>query len=222
MGSCPNLESVCQVFYVPRHVTRELKVFIIKFAVWCGVAGLVWFVTTTLLDGAPPYLVPGIFLAGAIHLGLLDRSSLPGEGGGMLKRGAGLLLLTLGIWLATDGGAGEKIAWQTYSEEMLTLARQQRQPVMIDFRQETCSKCKAMERNVFTTHKVAEAAAPFLALRVDLTADTPGNRQLGERYCIKAFPTVVFLGPDGTERSNLRLVGYEPPAFFAARVDSAR
>jgi thiol:disulfide interchange protein DsbD len=79
-----------------------------------------------------------------------------------------------------------------------------------------------LERKVFSNARVAAAAEEFLPLRVDLTDVTPAEAALAEKFHIEAFPTVVFIGGDGKERANLRLVGYENARFFTERVQSAR
>jgi thiol:disulfide interchange protein DsbD len=93
---------------------------------------------------------------------------------------------------------------------------------MIDFTSRNCAPCVEMERKVFSHQRVGDAAAPFLALRADLTVDNASNQKLAEKFGIGAFPTVVFISTNGVERVNLRLVGYEDALRFAQRVESAR
>ena len=193
-----------------------------KVAAWFGVALVAHFLATTLLFGAPPYLVPGILVLGALQIGLLDRTRLPAGEGTMLKRGMGLLMLSVAVWIATAGEGPEKIAWQKYSDEVLDAARRNNRPVMIDFTSRTCGPCRMMERSVFSNARVGEAAKNFLPLRADLTDDTPAAVAIATKFGIEAFPTVVFIGGDGKERTNLRLVGFENARFFAERVESAR
>ena len=189
---------------------------------WAGIALAVHFTTTLLLGGPIDYLVPGILVLGALQLGLLDRTALPGDGGTMLKRGVGLLLITFALWLAMDGGGENKIPWQTYSEAVMQAARDGRRPVMIDFTSELCPPCHQMDRKVFSNQRVADAAREFIALRVDCTTLDPEKLALAEKFSIEAFPTIVFVGADGKERANLRLVGFEHATFFAERLESAR
>ena len=196
--------------------------FALKVAAWILAALAVHFLTTIFLGGPPDYVVPGILLLGALQIGLLDRTPLPADSGKMLKRGVALLMAAFALWVGTNPGMAEKIPWQTYSDEALTAARKGGRPVMIDFTSQNCPPCLEMERKVFTNRRVADAAKDFLALRADLTAGGAAGRALGEKFGIEAFPTIVFIGTDGKEHSNLRLVGYENATFFAERVESAR
>ena len=201
---------------------QEYKGFALKVIAWVGVALAVQFLTTVLLGGPIEYVVPGILLLGAMQIGLLDRTSLPGEGGKMLKRGVGLLMITLAAWLGMGGGGESKIFWQPYSEELMEAARKGERAVMIDFTSQNCPPCHQMERKVFSNLRVANAAKEFLTLRVDCTVLNAKSRAAVEKFAIEAFPTIVFIGKDGKERSNLRLVGFENATFFAERVESAR
>ena len=201
-------------------MSQAWKYFLIKVGAWMGVALLVQFCTTVLLGGPVDYVVPGILGLGALHLGLLDRTALPGSGGPLLKRGLALLMITFAVWLGT--GEEEGLAWQVYSEELVVAARQGGRPVMIDFTSRRCPPCLEMKRKVFSHGRVKAAAREFIVLRADCTEGTAAVRALTEKYGIEAFPTVVFLGADGQERVNLRLVGFEDALRFRERVESAR
>ena len=201
---------------------REWKIFGAKVAAWIGVALGAHFITSIFLGGPPDYLVSGLLVLAALQIGLLDRTPLPAGDGRMLKRGLALLFITFAVWLETGGGAADKIPWQTYSDELLEAARRGGRPVMIDFTSKNCAPCLNMERRVFSNGRVAVAAEEFLPLRVDLTEVSPAEAALAEKFNIEAFPTIVFIGTDGKERLNLRLVGYENARFFTERVQSAR
>jgi thiol:disulfide interchange protein DsbD len=205
-----------------RSVKKEYKLFALKAAVWAGIALAVQFSTTVLLGGPIDYLVPGILVLGALQLGLLDRTALPGDGGTMLKRGVALLFITCAVWLGMGGAGENKIPWQPYSEAVMQAAREGRRPVIIDFTSQLCPPCHQMDRKVFSNQRVANAASDFIALRVDCTTLDAQKQALAEKFSIEAFPTIVFIGADGQERANLRLVGFEHATFFAERLESAR
>jgi thiol-disulfide isomerase/thioredoxin len=196
--------------------------FALKVGAWIAAALALHFLTQIFLGGPPSFLVPAILAAGALQIGLLDRTPLPAGNGKMLKRGIGLLMITFAVWLGTTADAGGKIAWQSYSEEILETARKSGRPVMIDFMSQRCPPCLEMDRQVFSNRRVASAAGQFIALRVDFTDGAASSQAVGEKFGVQAIPTIVFLGPDGKERSNLRLVGFENATFFAERIESAR
>jgi thioredoxin:protein disulfide reductase len=198
------------------------KPFVLKVAAWAVAAAAVHFLTATFLGAPLSYVVSGILILGALHMALLDRTPLPVAEGRMLKRGVALLLVAFAAWLQIEPFTQSRISWIAYSDDVLEMAQRTRRSVMIDFTSRNCPPCLEMERKVFTHRRVGEAAKEFLTVRADLTAQTAANQKVAERFGIKAYPTIVFLGPDGKERHNLRLVGFENATFFAERVESAR
>lgn len=201
---------------------KSWQKFALKVAAWVAAALAVHFLTTIFLGGPPEYVVPGILGLGALQIGLLDRTPLPAADGKMLKRGIALLMVTFAVWLGTNPGSKEGIGWISYSDEVLEAARKGGKPVIIDFTSRNCPPCLEMERKVFSNRRVMEAAKDFVPLRIDLTISNKRLEALAEKFGINAFPTVVFLGGDGRERQNLRLVGFENALRFAERVESAR
>jgi thioredoxin:protein disulfide reductase len=206
---------------VPTANAAGWKKFAGTSALWAGAALAAHFLTTVLIGAPPRYLVPGILVAGAVYLALIDRTPLPGEGK-LLKRGVGLLFVTFAAWLTLGDTGGPKIAWQPYSEQLLDAAQRGGRPVMIDFTSRACPPCAQMDRRVFSNARVVDAANAFLPLRADLTELTPANAAIAEKFGIQAFPTIVFIGADGRERRNLRLVGFENATFFRERLEAAR
>ena len=68
-----------------------------------------------------------------------------------------------------------------------------------------------------------DAARDFLVLKMDLTdQDSPTNQAMAQKFQVEVLPTVVFLGPDGKERTELRLVGYEDAGRFARRLAAVK
>jgi thiol:disulfide interchange protein DsbD len=125
---------------------------------------------------------------------------------------------------AEKGGAvtGLGIQWQPYSEEKLLAAARDGKPVFIDFFTDWCIACKEMDKLTFTDPAVIAASRDFVMLRSNLTTDTdPVIRDLYKRYAVRGVPTYVFLGPDGKEIADVRLVGFEKKRDFAPRLKRA-
>ena len=60
-------------------------------------------------------------------------------------------------------------------------------------------------------------------VKIDLTkGENPDQERLLKEYEIKGVPTVVFIGGDGKERKELRLVDYLPPAPFLLKMDALK
>ncbi|WP_027897655.1 protein-disulfide reductase DsbD [Zestomonas thermotolerans] len=172
----------------------------------------------------------GYFLArrGRLRLGLGRHLSLLG----------GLLLavyaLLAGIGVVRGGadplrpwaGALAMGEWQTLAEpaaldRALTAAREAGEPVLLDWYADWCISCKVIEREVFGDPDVRERLAAYRLLRFDITASTPEQRALLDRYRLFGPPAILFFAPDGEERADLRVVGEITRREFAERLAKA-
>jgi thiol:disulfide interchange protein DsbD len=79
--------------------------------------------------------------------------------------------------------------------------------VLVDYYADWCVSCKIMEKTVFGQSQVIEALNGVRLLRLDVTADNDASRQLLERYKVPGPPTLLWLGPDGSERRSHRITG---------------
>lgn len=103
------------------------------------------------------------------------------------------------------GAKGE--AWHTDFEEARALAEEEGKVVMIEFHgSDWCPPCIALNENVLSTEAFQALAEEELIL---VDADFPRktklakdqerhNRELGKRFGLQVFPTVVLVEPDGT------------------------
>jgi thiol:disulfide interchange protein len=203
-----------------RPLKTSWKPILTQAAGWALVALLAHGVMLMFLGGAIDYVVSAILIAGAIALGLFKRG-LP-EQDRYLRRGVAILFVAFAVWRAVPQAETDGIPWQPYAPQLVEAARKGRKPVIIDFVTKNCAWCRAMDRNVFSRRKVVDASSGFLALRADFTLPTPELTKLATEYGIEAFPTVIFLDPEGNERRNLRLVGYERSESFLQRLQTAR
>ena len=127
-----------------------------------------------------------------------------------------------GMGAAGGGVKLEAIAWTPYSEEKLAAATREGKTVFIDFFTDWCIACKEMDRDTFSQSEVVAASREFVCLRSNLTTvKDPVINELYRRYQVRGVPTYVFLGPDGKELSDLRLVGFEAKKDFLARLKQA-
>ncbi len=134
-----------------------------------------------------------------------------------------------GIFLILSGSLTFK-AWPRpielpfadYDSVLLEKARKEHRRVLIDFSAAWCLPCKELEMKTFPDPAVRETLKDWVLLKADLTQYSSGSvEELKKVYGIQGVPTLVFIGPDGLEKKNLRIVGFAPPREFLLRIQQA-
>ncbi|QBF25985.1 protein-disulfide reductase DsbD [Pseudomonas tructae] len=89
----------------------------------------------------------------------------------------------------------------------LEAAKAQGQWVMLDYYADWCVSCKVMEKQVFARADVLAALDGVRLLRLDVTADSAASRELLQRYQVPGPPSLIWIGPEGSERRGQRITG---------------
>ena len=95
----------------------------------------------------------------------------------------------------------------TQLEKLVSEAKQQGKPLMIDFYADWCISCKVMESQVFTDPDVSAALQKFLLVRADITDNTAIHQELLNRFNLFGPPALVFFDSTGTEVPKFRTIG---------------
>ncbi|CAM3599510.1 protein-disulfide reductase DsbD [Pseudomonas wadenswilerensis] len=96
----------------------------------------------------------------------------------------------------------------------LEAAKAQGQWVMLDYYADWCVSCKVMEKQVFARADVLAALNGVRLLRLDVTADAASSRELLQRYQVPGPPSLIWIGPEGSERRARRITGEIDAANF--------
>jgi thiol-disulfide isomerase/thioredoxin len=98
-------------------------------------------------------------------------------------------------------------------------AHKEGKPLFIDFETTWCGPCKLMDQWVYTADAVVNASRAVVAVKVD-GDDHP---DLAKGHSVIGYPTMILLGPDGTEirrlegyRSVAEMAGFLAPAAKSA------
>jgi thiol:disulfide interchange protein DsbD len=114
------------------------------------------------------------------------------------------------------------IQWLAYGEARLQEAAKEGRPVFIDFYADWCIPCHELDKKTFSDPQVAALSGQFLMVKADLTFSlNPQTRKLRKQYGVAGVPTLIFLGADGRELSNLRVAGYINKKEFLSRMKQA-
>ena len=99
--------------------------------------------------------------------------------------------------------------------EATTKAEAQKKPVMIDFITDWCRWCDTLDARTYSDADVASFVNDRLvAIKID--AEKGEGIDIARKYGVNAYPTIVFIKPDGGEID--RILGYVAAAPFLQTV----
>ena len=128
----------------------------------------------------------------------------------------GLLLITLisAITVMAQGIVFETGSWS----ELLAKAKDTGKPVFVDVFTTWCGPCKMMSKEIFPMESVGKVFnESFVSYQLD--AEKGEGVELAKKYEIKAYPTYLFLKPDGTV--FFRFLGSMPAESFLRQAQVA-
>lgn len=180
---------------------------------WVLLAMAAYFLRPVLPGAAGVWLLPAVLAVGAVAVAV---------GSGWrpaFRAAAAVLFLGAAFFFAPRARSVDGPAWQPFATERVAAAGK---PAIIDFAATWCVPCRELDEKTFSDPRVQEALSRRQLFKADLTrSGAPEVAALSQRYSIRGVPTIVFLDAAGQERTDLRLVGFEGPEEFLARLSKA-
>jgi thioredoxin:protein disulfide reductase len=155
--------------------------------------------------------------SGGVVLGILRP--IGGPAVRVALRLAGAAAVAYGVAVVVVPERGTPIEWTPYSDARLVAARDAGRPVLIDFQATWCLPCREMEQTTFRDEDVIRAAARFLMLKADVTAQDESAEAVMKRFAVPGVPTYLVF--DSAGREATRFVGFVKPDAMAAALESA-
>ena len=110
---------------------------------------------------------------------------------------------------------GPGAQWQTGSLQEAIETTGGTRPILLVVQAHWCSPCNVLAHEVLDAEPGHQLLNRAVGLKVDF--DTPGGREVTERYGVLSLPTVLILRADGTETG--RVEGYRNAASFLAALE---
>ena len=111
------------------------------------------------------------------------------------------------------------IAWETSEVVARERALRAGRPLLVWVRADWAVGALEMERTTWSDPGVVEAARPFVALRLNVSAAEGDAERYAERYQVTGLPTTVLVDAQGARVAGL--VGYQDASQLAAALRRA-
>jgi thioredoxin 1 len=114
----------------------------------------------------------------------------------------GFIFLTLmSIQLSEREAISEKssgiLFYEGTLDEAFKLAKKENKLVFIDVYATWCRPCKMLKRNTFSDKKIGEFYNKNF-INVEIDAEKGEGKEIAAKYNVRAYPTLLFVNPDGT------------------------
>ena len=93
-------------------------------------------------------------------------------------------------------------------EKLLTQAKNNQQPVFIDFYADWCLDCKRMQSSTYQEPSVAKALENWMSIEIDVTETSDISEEVKRYFNVFGPPATLLIRPDGIEFQGLRQYGY--------------
>ena len=118
---------------------------------------------------------------------------------------AGTLSALLLASVFGSAAAAAEVLWASAFPTAMEQARAEQKYVMVDFFTSWCHWCKVLDQKTYNDARVTALTDRMVSVKVNAEIDA----SVAAFYAVRAYPTIVFLNPDGSLRR--RITGFQPP-----------
>jgi thiol:disulfide interchange protein DsbD len=104
-------------------------------------------------------------------------------------------------------------------QQVVSEARGNSRPVMLDFYADWCVSCKEMEAFTFSDKRVQALLADVVLVQADVTANDAADQALLKQFDLFGPPGIIFYDTTGIELPAARVVGFLNAARFSDHLE---
>jgi thiol:disulfide interchange protein DsbD len=204
------------------HVKSALGLVMVVVALYFAGTVLPWLTryarpTPAFLGGAALAVLCGLGL-GAVHRSFSDPRPWVklGKSLGIVLTSLGAHQLVVGALTPTGSLTWKPVDFAAARAE----AASARRPLLVDFPAAWCVACKELDKRTFSDPSVAREAGRFLAVKVDMTHETPATETIKEQNQVVGLPTVIAF--DSTGKEAVRCTDFVPAREFLRTLEGVR
>ncbi len=108
-----------------------------------------------------------------------------------------------------SAASAAEVRWASAFPTAMEQARAEQKYVMVDFFTSWCTWCKVLDQKTYQDGRVTALTDRMVSVKVNAEID----KDVAAKYAVRAYPTIVFLNPDGSLRR--RITGFQPPEAFS-------
>jgi len=208
------------------------------------VATAIWMVSRIIPAEAGLALWALFAIGLAVWLGAFDTIGPDASGRRRAAKAAGIAAALYGIVLAVGAASGagdpfrplanlaagtggapgssEALAFRsagTPAELQTEIAGRNGKPSLLYVTADWCVTCAVIDRSVLSDPAVQSTLARFNLIKLDVSGNTPEQRQIMQGLQVVGPPTMIFVDPEGREATGTRLVGDVTKATLQASVE---
>jgi thiol:disulfide interchange protein DsbD len=174
-------------------------------------------------DPAPDRPVRRVAKAAGIAAVLYGGTLVVGMAGGATDPLQPLAFLARGSQPAPSTElAATRVTTPEQFDAVVSTARAQGKPILVDFTADWCVTCKEIERDVFADPAVQARLKDITFIKADVTDYTGASRTLMQRFSVMGPPTILFLDPKtGQEIVPARTIGTIDAEGFLDKLTAA-